>query len=94
LQETPRCHRQPLGARFGHQDENQRGEEFQGAKGTHDAGPNCQAGTYADECARRHRNARILVERAKEREEKNSHGHRERSIFRVHEHVAVVERAS
>ena len=41
----------------------------------------------------RRRGARIFLERAHDAEEGDHHRHRERRVLRVHEHVAVIERA-
>ena len=59
----------------------------------HDARAERQTEADADEAPGRQRHPGILLERAHRPEQQNRHRDREGGVLRVHEHVAVVERA-
>ena len=74
-------------------DRGERNERLDRTESAHDARAERQAEADADQRHGGRRWARVVVEGANQAEQENRHRDRERRVLRIHEHVAVVERA-
>ncbi|MGY4435778.1 hypothetical protein ACVWWO_008255 [Bradyrhizobium sp. F1.13.1] len=84
---------QALGAQFLQEQRHEADHGIDQRKAAEDAGAEREAGAKADDQDRARRRLRIFLGKADEAQHQDDHGHREGRILRVHEHVAVEDRA-